>query len=329
MFKGYTLRNRLTIFFLMIISTLLIGSIGYVYIKTVMEGGSPTIIDALYWTVITISTLGYSNSGINLTSQAGELFSIFMVITGVFIIFVGIEIGVGPWFEEKMKKVVEKKGPAIPEKRHVIVAGLSELGEESVRELARRGISMVVVDPDAKKTRDMTEKNIPAVLGDPTREEVLSKARIKGASAIIITSDDSTNAFIALTARHMNRRLRIAASAAEKSSEKILRNSGASVVAMPEIISGEMLASRAIGEAEGARDIDGYLSLHQIQVDESSGMPGKRLSDIGKIEGVLPVGIRRSGDFIPYSAEITIKKGDILNLAATHDAVKRLKGGVV
>ncbi len=125
MFRGYTLRNRITIFFLMIISTLLIGAIGYVHIKTSIEGGSPTVIDALYWTVVTISTLGYSNNGIYLTSQAGELFSIFMIGMGVFIIFVGIEIGIGPWFEMKMKRIVEKRSPPVPERGHVIVAGLS------------------------------------------------------------------------------------------------------------------------------------------------------------------------------------------------------------
>lgn len=327
MFRGYTLRNRLTIFFLMILTTILIGSIGYVYIKSVIEGGSPTLIDALYWTTVTISTLGYSNSSINLTSQAGELFSIFMIIAGVFIIFIGIEIGVGPWFEDKMRKVVEKRGPAVPEKGHIIIAGLSELGEESARELVRRGVPFVVVDPDVKKIKSMVEKNIPAILGDPVREETLSRAHIKGASAIIITSDDSTNAFVALTARHMNGRVRIAASASEKSSEKILRNSGASVVAMPEVISGEMLASIALGEAEGARDIDGYLSLHQIRIDESSAMAGKRMEDIKKMEGVLPVGIRRKGDFIPYSPELQINKGDVLNVAATDEVVKHLKGG--
>lgn len=325
MLRGYPLRNRLVIFFLMVLSTLLIGAIGYVYIKTSIEGGRPTVIDALYWTVVTISTLGYSNSSINLTSQAGELFSVFMIVAGVFIIFVGIEIGLGPWFETKMKSIVEKKSAPVPKEGHVIVAGLTELGEESAQELMRRKVKLVVVDSDERKIQEFIEKDVPVILGDPSREDALKKANISTADSIILTADDTTNAFIALTARHLNRKIRIVASASEKSSEKVLKNSGASVIALPEIISGEMLASKVLGEEESSRDIDGFAHLYQISADKY-GIVGKNMGELMK-DGMIPVGLRRKGDFIPVDINMRIMKGDVINIIGDRTVMTNLKEG--
>ncbi len=324
MFRGYTLRNRMVIFFLMVLSTLLIGAIGYVYIKTEIEGGHPTLIDALYWTVVTISTLGYSNSDINLTSQAGKLFSIFMIVAGVFIIFVGIEMGLGPWFEYKMRGIMEKKSPPVPEKGHVIVAGLSEIGEESAEELIRRGIPVVLIDPEGRRGRNFLERGIPVINGEPSREETLRKANIGGARAILLTSDDTTNAFIALTARHLNPEIRISASVSEKSSEKILRNSGAGSITLPEVISGEMLASKVMGEEGSSRDIDGFAHLYQISA-EKYGLVGKSMGELHR-RGMFPVGIRRHGDFIPFRADVRLQKGDVLTLIGDSGALKRMRG---
>ncbi len=322
MLRGYPLRNRIVIFILMVTSTLLIGAIGYVYIKTNIEGGHPTAIDAIYWTVVTISTLGYSNGDINLNSQAGELFSIIMILAGVFIIFVGIEIGLGPWFEAKMKKIVEKKSPPVPKKGHVIVAGLSELGEESLEELLSRNVPVAVIDEDGRKS-SIIEKGIPYISGDPTREDVLKKANINEADAIILTSDDTTNAFIALTARHLNPKIRIASSASEKSSEKILKNSGASVIALPEMISGEMLASKVLGDEESPRNIDEIASLYQISA-EKYGMVGKKLGELRDM-GVFPAGIRRKGEFIAFKNDVKIRNGDIISVIADDEGIKKLR----
>ncbi len=184
----------------------------------------------------------------------------------------------------------------------------------------------MVVDTDERKIRDIIAKEVPAISGDPTRENALTKANIKRARALLATSDDTTNAFISLTARHINPKIRIAASISEKSSEKILRNSGAGIIAMPKRISGEMLASKAMGEEAGARGIDDLASLYQIPVKKGSKLEGKSPVEIAG-DGILPVGVRRKGEFMPLNVRIILTDGDVLNLIATKESIKALKEG--
>ncbi len=323
MLRGYSLKNRISIFVLMVLSTLLIGAIGYAYIKINIEGGRASALDSLYWAVVTISTLGYSNNGIYLTSEAGKLFSIFVISMGVFVIFVGVQIGVGPWFEHKLETIMEKRRVAIPKSGHVIVAGLSELGEESMQELISRKIPVVAVDSDESRLRPLIERNIPTILGDPTRVDILSSANISGAKALICTSDDTTNAFVAITAKDMRPDIRVASSASKRSSIKVLKHSGVNSIARSKWISGEMLAARAMGEEETSRKIDEAVFLHHIMVNEKRGMAGMKMSELSSETGMAVAGVRRKGDFHAYTPDMRVKEGDVIILVGPRESLRR------
>ena len=325
MLRGYSLKNRITIFLLLSISAILIGAIGYAYIKINIEGGRTTAIDALYWAISTISTIGYANNGVYLRSQIGEGFTIFMITLGIFVIFAGVQIGVGPWFERKMERIMEKKKAPIPEKGHVIVAGIGELGEETVNELIRRSARVVAVDTEMWKLSPLIEKGIPVIAGDATRESVLKKANISTARALILTSDDTTNAFVSLTARHANRRMRIVSSASRKSTAELIVKSGTSVVSIPSEISGILLAGRALGEAGVSRKIDDFAAVYQIRI--KSGMTGKTMKEAASgLKELSLAGIRRDGDFIPYNPNAKLKEDDILYIVGSSDSFRRFRG---
>lgn len=329
MLRGYSLKNRISIFLLMLISTLLIGAIGYAYIKTNIEGGSATVLDSVYWAAVTISTIGYSNNGIYLTSAAGKAFSIFVIALGIFVIFVGVQIGVGPWFEHKLEHMMEKRRAPIPKEGHVIVAGISELGEESVNELLRRKIPVAAIDDDEARLRPLLERNIPIVLGDPTRESVLKSANIKEARAIITASDDTTNAFVAITARHIKPDIRVASSASRRSSLKVLRHSGVNSVARSKWISGERLAAKAIGEEAAGRELEKGTYLYQVEVKRSSKMGGMSMGDaVKKFGGIAIVGVRRKGEFHPYKQEMKLMEGDVIHLIGGREAFHKAKEAV-
>ncbi len=312
MLRGYSLKNRISIFLLMVISTLLIGAIGYAYIKTNIEGGTASVLDSIYWAVVTISTLGYSNNGIYLTSEAGKAFSIVVITMGVFVIFVGVQIGVGPWFEHKLEHMMERRRAPIPKSGHVIVAGISELGEEIVNELLRRKVPVVAIDTEESRLRPLLERKIPVVLGDPTRESILKSAGISGSRALITASDDTTNAFVAITARSVNPKIRISSSASRKSSFKVLERSGVNSVARSKWISGERLAARAMGEEEVSKMLGTGVFLHQIKAEKANGLPGMSMSSASATLGSAVVGLRRKGDFHPYRPEMKIEEGDVI-----------------
>ena len=199
-------------------------------------------LNALYMTVITVSTVGFGE--IHKLSDAGKIFTIFLIISSFTTYAYALTTISTHFFEGQLQFFLTGyKSKTIKKMQdHVIVCGYGRNGHQVVKELQAQGQSCIVVDSDPKSVSEEKGKLL-FVVGDATQDEVLLKANIKFAKSLITTLPmDADNLYVVLTARSLNPGLNIISRGAIGSSEKKLRMAGVDSVVMPESVGGAHMA---------------------------------------------------------------------------------------
>ncbi len=318
----------------MIILVIFGGTAGY----QIIEGW--TFIEALYMTIITISTVGFKEVG--QLSNAGRIFTIFLILGGIVVITSGISLIFSSIIEGTFGEIIrrqrmEKKLAKI--RNHFIICGFGAVGEDVVNEFIRENKPFVLIEKD-KLILDKVLKEFPDtiyVFGDATDDEILKNAQIEKAKGVLAVLGKTTdNLYICLSARSLNPKLRIIARVIESESIDKLKKAGADYVFSPEKIGGIRLAAAALKPAVTSfldAIIRGeYLDLvlNEVEVQEHSSIVRKTLqeSEISKNIGIIISAIKSANTdkliFNPSSKTI-INPGDILIVFGSLDQIKQLK----
>jgi len=225
----------------LIVSIIVVGTIGY----HTLEGWK--IIDSLYMTIITVSTVGFKEVGSAPLSQGGKIFTMGLIVTSLgSLAYVGSNMARFVFDGELANYIktyrVDKKIAKL--KNHVIIVGYGRNGEQAAVELAEHGVDFVIVDKrDNVISRIRENPELLYIKGDATHEDVLEQAKVYKARALIATTpNDADNVFVVLTARSMNPGLTIISRASEIESQMKLKRAGASNIIMPERIGGQRMA---------------------------------------------------------------------------------------
>jgi len=259
------LYKALLLFFLVII----IGVMGYMYLS------DDTFINALYMTIITITTVGFGE--VHPLSGSEKLFTIFLILMSVVILGLVASvltqyIASDELFEKlKFKKVQKKIGQL---RNHTIVCGYGRNGKQAVAKLKKHKKSLVIIESDEDLISEIEEGNLLYIKGDATRDDALEKACIANASSLITTlPSDADNLFVVLSARQLNKSLTIVSRASDDSSDSKLRIAGADNVIMPDKLGGDHMASLLVTPDivefvdKLAMDSDNATHLEEIVVD--------------------------------------------------------------
>lgn len=328
---GGKLKNRVVFFSLALFTVFIIGVAGYCFIKSFYEDTDASIVDGVYWTVVTMTTLGSYPVGVELTSSAGKIFTGIIVGVGIIIVFVGLPLIVAPWFEERMKHAILPEKIPVPDENHVIVCGYSDAGKEVVETLKMHRFRYVIVENDDSLAKELSDT--PFIAGDPASEEALKNANISKASSLIAVKDDVANAFICLTAKKISPEIMIVASADDMSNIRILLKAGATKVVSSKSIAGALLGQRAAGRY----DVDiadritmlGGLEIHQHTVPENSPLAGKTLKEtgIGEKSATTIIGMWKDGKLtVNPGSDEKIEGGTILVVMGTIEQLNKLRG---
>jgi len=234
--------RRLEFGILLLLILLTTGVVGYAAI----EGWS--FMDALYMTVITVSTVGFHE--VQPLSTGGRIFTIFLIILGVgtaFYILVGavtlvIEGELGEaWGVRRMKAKIDAL------RNHYILCGFGRVGEEIGREFKDRGIPFVVIESNAESISRAKQRNFLLIEGDASVDATLLDAGIERARGLLAASDsDSGNTYITLTAKAMNPNALVVARAGQPANLERMRRAGADRVISPYQIGGRRMALSAL-----------------------------------------------------------------------------------
>ncbi len=197
-----------------------------------------TLLEAVYQTVITLSTVGYAE--VHPLDDSGRVFTIFFILVGLMLYTATalVELVVAGEVREMLGR--RRTGRRVRRmESHVIVCGYGRVGQEIASQLAEHSVEHLIVDRDPEAIEKATAQRAAVVLGDATEEPVLREAHIEQARAIVAGADsDVENTYIVLTARSMNPELFIVARAGTSSAEQRMTSAGAGRVISPYRIAG-------------------------------------------------------------------------------------------
>jgi voltage-gated potassium channel len=316
--------------FLLII--LVVGTLGYMVIE------KWSFLDALYMTVITISTVGYREVGI--PSDAGKIFTIFVIFSGIGILFYFLGSIAQAMVELHVRALIGRRKLGLRMRStsdHYIVCGFGRLGKIISRELKGNHIPLIVIDNHPDIVQSLEHENIPYIIGDATNEEVLLEAGIERAKGLIsVVASDADNVFITMSARVLNPNLFILCRAEEEQTERKLLRAGANRVVMPYSIGAHKMAHTIIKPAVSDfleltvhnRRIG--LEMGEVEVSEKSRLNGLTLlnSGIRQDMDVIIIAVRKKEGEMKFnpSSKTRIEAGDtLIALGKSEDLTKLAK----
>ena len=309
---------------------LLIGTAGY----AVIEGWK--ILDAIYMTVITITTVGYGE--VRAVSPTGRVFTIALICMGMGIIAYTLGMVAQAMVELQVRSILGRKrlGLKIKSiKNHYILCGYGRIGRIISQELKASRIPLLVIDSNPDSKQGLEQQDIPYIIDDATSEDVLIEAGIERAKGLIsVVLSDADNLFITMTARGLNPGLFILARAEEEQSHKKLLRAGANRVVLPYLIGGQKMAHTITKPAVAdfleltVHDKNIELEMGEVLVKDRSRLKGVTLADSGIRQkmNVIIVAIRKENGEMAFnpSSETLIETGDTLIALGPDNDLKKL-----
>jgi voltage-gated potassium channel len=305
------------------------GTVGYMAIEHM------SLLDALYMTIITISTVGYGE--VKPLDMDGRIFTMALIVTGVGTAFYLFAVITQLVVEGQLRQFL---GRAAMKHRidqlesHVVICGYGRMGRVVAEEMAGAGLPMVVIERDLAREAELREADMLYVIGSALEDRVLEQAGVRRARAIVVaTASDADNVYITLSARTMNPAIRILARGESEAGLKHLRMAGAEVVISAYQWAGMRLAASILRPSvvdflelsipgRGAE-----IDLEEVRVAEGSALVGQPITAVEQSAPRLRIiALKRGNDptaLIPDPAT-RIAAGDFLVAIGDRDTLRRL-----
>jgi len=310
-----------------------IGIIGYM----IIEGWS--FLDALYMTVVTLSTVGYEE--VHSLTTAGRIFSILLIIGGVGVMLYTLTTIVRYLIEGGFTNILGRrrmKEKLSKLKGHVILCGYGKVGREVARVFKREGTPFVVVELNQEALDDATDAGYLCLHGNATSDDVLKEAGVQQARALVAAlGSDADNLYTTLSARELHSDLFIVARASAEESEPKLKRAGADRIMSPYRIGGRRMAMLTLRPlVVDFIDITMHsrgreLVLENIKVWPVSPVEGKNVKEGSKCCGgaaILAVRKKDGSLLANPSQETLLELEDELVIIGTREQLRALEGSI-
>lgn len=317
--------RRILSLILFVIALLVLGTAGYMLI----EGWDYD--DALYMTTITLTTVGYRE--VHPLSDAGQIFTIFLIILGVSVIAYSFStlseyifsnsLG-GRWRERQTKRMIKKM------QNHIIICGYGRVGQSAAPTLRDNGRDVVIVDNNPDSIAEAQAAGYVVVQGDAGNDDTLRAAGLEKAWGVVVsTGGDSLNLFIVLSARTLNPDLYIVARAINAENEPKMVRAGADRVVSPYRIGGNHMANIMLRPhvtdffdvvtLQGGQE----LWIEELVISTDSALIGQTVGEanVRRQTGVSMVALtsKATGQTIVPNASTRLSAGDELIVLGTRD----------
>lgn len=308
-----------------------------------LEGSEYSLFDSIYFALITVSTVGYSEPPRMDRLPMARVVVMGMIVVGVATVAffqssltaVMVEGVIGrAWRRRRMeRKIASLQG-------HTIVAGCGRTGRFVIEELVSSDRPFVVIDQNADILEQLNGElggRLAYVVGDATDDSCLKAAGVERATGLVTAlTDDPENVFVTISTRSLNPAIRIVAKVVAFGAEAKLERAGANATVSPHRIGGLRLVTELL-RPHTAEFLDsmmrgtgeGQLRFDDVAVHEGTRYDGQTLREaaIRDKANVLVVAIRGvDGQFV-YNppAEHPIRAGSYIVVLGTRDGIDRLR----
>jgi Trk K+ transport system NAD-binding subunit len=162
-----------------------------------------SLIDAVYFTVETVTTVGYGDFSFRDEPDWLVVFAVLLMMAGALFVAVFFALVTNMLVSRRIEESLGRQKITVL-RGHVLVIGLGTVGLRVVRQLRDAGRDVVVVEKDEHNRHlgQLRALDVPVLIADATLPEVLASARLSTASAVaVLTSDDLANLETGLAVR--------------------------------------------------------------------------------------------------------------------------------
>jgi voltage-gated potassium channel len=317
------------------------GSGGYY----LLGDGRWSMIDCLYMTVITLTTVGYNESlpGFHEVPYTRE-YTILLITTGIgtFLYFASnltaniIEGDLrGALRKTRMRKQITKL------RQHVIVCGAGTTGKHVMKELIVAQVPTVAIDLDVERLESLEaefkHRDFRYIVGDATDDATLQEAGLENARGLCAAlANDKDNLYLVVTTRQVNSTARIVARGSALAVLDKLKRAGADAVVSPNYIGGlrmvsELIRPQVVAFLDEMLRSEDLVRIDEVEIVEGSAIAGKKLRDAGIAEDrevqVLAVKEAAGYEFSP-SSDFSLQAGMILVVLGPMDRIIELRARI-
>ena len=292
--------------------------------------------DSLYQTVVTITTVGYTD-----ITPGKEMrpFTIILVALGPVMLAMLVSVITGTLIEEQISEFFGKakmESKARKLRNHLVLCGFGRFGRTVSDHLGRRDSNFVVIEQDPERVEDATKHGLLCLHGDATEEETLTSAAVEHARGLLTTLDsDAANVYVTLSAKQMNPKMKVVALALNERATAKLKAAGADEVISPYALGGTWMAQAMTSPlvtdflkiATGVNPLNYF--MEELHVAPGSSLAGQSLRDspIRRDHGVIVLAIRHGhGEFVTNPRpDLPLSEGDVLVVLGEEQQLRELE----
>lgn len=291
------------------------------------EGQSFSWITAVYWTLVTMSTLGFGD--ITFQSDLGRLFSVVVLLSGsVFILvllpFTFIQFVFLPWMESTQRaRTPRQVDPAVRD--HVILTSTGPIESALRTRLDRAGIPHVTLVADLDEALRHHDAGLTVMLGELDDPSTYEAAGVDRATLLATTQADTTNTNVAFTVREMDGSIRIVATANATASVDILELAGCDAVLQLGEMLGAALARRVLAPDGRSQVVGRFGELFIAEAAAPDALVGQPLlgSGIRDATGLTVGGVWDRGELLIARPSTVLTETSVLVLAGSIEQLQR------
>ncbi len=228
-----------------VVMLLLYATFGSYYLGAQFSPPIKDLATALYYSMVTMSTVGYGD--IDPHTTEARMFTLSVIVLGVAVFATSLTAVIAPLVTNSLKGIINRKGKKMKREDHYVVIGNTPLAINTWRELAKRDMPVTRILREAPEEGDL--EDVDAVIGDPSMTNVLREAGAHKAEAVLaMMADDSENAFVVLAVKELEGHARTIAAVNDARHLSRVKLVQPDVVIAPQVLGGELTAMMLSGE---------------------------------------------------------------------------------
>jgi voltage-gated potassium channel len=275
------------------------------------EGQHHSVATAVYWTLVTMSTLGFGD--ITFDTDLGRIFSVVVLVSGIVMLlivlpFIFIRYFYAPWLEAQIRtRAPREVGDDV--EGHVIICHYDTTCDGLLQKLVAFDIPHFVLEPDPVVAAQLWADGVPVVAGAPDAVETFRRVRVDRARAVFANLDDADNTNVTLTVREVSADVPILATVEHPESADLIELAGATHVLPLKQRLGEQLANRVTAKHAEAHVVGAFQDLLIAELPvHGTPLAGRSIRDSQLREqvGVNVVGLWDRGRLVPVQPHLML-----------------------